>query len=149
MKKLFVMMTIIVMLIGTFANAEESREGFIDFCNGLDVEVVEQQDGSGVMYIIVNDMDDHGIQLYTSDVNSDTVEMSIYRDRWTEEISGPITLNKDNYEEELERVIYRLYQIETVNRDYADGLVNEEYRDAMLFKYRITNWLSGRSDGLL
>lgn len=140
MKKLFVMMTIIVMLIGTFANAEETREGFIDFCNGLDVEAVEQQDGSGVMYIIVNDMDDHGIQLYTSDVNSDTVEMSIYRDRWTEEISGPITLNKDNYEEELERVIYRLYQIETVNRDYADGLVNEEYRDAMLFKYRITNW---------
>lgn len=140
MKKLFVMMTIIVMLIGTFANAEESREGFIEFCNGLGIEVVEQQDGSGVMYIIVNDMDDHGIQLYTSDVNSDTVEMSIYRDRWTEEISGPITLNKDNYEEELERVIYRLYQIETVNRDYADGLVNEEYRDAMLFKYRITNW---------
>lgn len=140
MKKLFVMMTIIVMLIGTFANAEESREGFIDFCNGLDVEVVEQQDGSGVMYVIINDMDGHGIQLYTSDVNSDTVEMSIYRDHWTEEISGPITLNKDNYEEELERVIYRLYQIETVNRDYADGLVNEEYRDAMLFKYRITNW---------
>ena len=140
MKKLFVMMMIIVMLIGTFANAEESREGFIEFCNGLGIEVVEQQDGSGVMYIIVNDMDDHGIQLYTSDVNSDTVEMSIYRDRWTEEISGPITLNKDNYEEELERVIYRLYQIETVNRDYADGLVNEEYRDAMLFKYRITNW---------
>ena len=140
MKKLFVMMTIIVMLIGTFANAEESREGFIEFCNGLGIEVVEQQDGSGVMYIIVNDMDDHGIQLYTSDVNFDTVEMSIYRDRWTEEISGPITLNKDNYEEELERVIYRLYQIETVNRDYADGLVNEEYRDAMLFKYRITNW---------
>lgn len=140
MKKLFVMMTIIVMLIGTFANAEESREGFIDFCNGLDVEVVEQQDGSGVMYVIINDTDGHGIQLYTSDVNSDTVEMSIYRDHWTEEISGPITLNKDNYEEELERVIYRLYQIETVNRDYADGLVNEEYRDAMLFKYRITNW---------
>lgn len=141
MKKIIAVIMMMTVLMSTIGATAEVKDDMIAFCNRFEVEVVEEQDGSGTMYITVNDTLRHGILIYTENVESDSVECSVYRNCWSDDeelVGGTYTLNKDNYEYELEAIIYNLYMIEAAELDYAAGKVSEDYLNMMLFKYRMT-----------
>lgn len=141
MKKIIAVIMMMTVLMSTIGATAELKDELIAFCNRFDVEVVEEQDGSGTMYITVNDTLNHGILLYTESVESDSVECTVYRNCWSDDeelVGGTYTLNKDDYEYELEAIVYNLYMIEAAEEDYAAGKVSEEYLTTMLFKYRMT-----------
>ena len=108
MKKLIVMMLICTMLIGGAITAR-AEDGFVGFLNGCNWDIIEESNGSGVIYITCNDVNHTGVTIYTDNVESDEVTMDIYQNDWNDTIIEDITLNKDNWEYMFGTAMYAIY----------------------------------------
>lgn len=114
MKKIITVVVMVIMMNVICAFAEPQT--LSHYCEQFGVEGVAEQDGSGAIYIIMNDTLRHVIMISMDDVNGDSVDVSVYRECWSEEIYNCHNITNRNLGEFiLTNIVAYLYLIEVCN----------------------------------